>query len=125
MKNVFVFLAGLTALSASAAELTIINNTGAPARIAELFNVCTGAVVPADKPIHLKPGESSVFTVPLVMNHYTICGSGFCSSTVINLRSGEKFTLSMELDGGVIDGRANPDQWDGQPTNPCPESSPN
>lgn len=126
MKLVSVFLAGLFALSASAAELTVVNHTGTTARLAHLFNVCQGNVVPMDEPVWLQDGESRTFKVVLVMNHYKICAAGFCSSTSINLREGEKFLLEMVLSpGGVIDGRPSPDQWDGQPSNPCPESGPN
>lgn len=106
---------------AHGATLEIVNHTGADARLAELFNVCTQYVVPADKPVALKDGESARFEVPLVMQHYKICGSGFCSSAPINLRDGQDFQLEMTLTpGGIIDGVAHPDQWDGKPSNECP-----
>lgn len=108
-------------LISGAVELTIVNHTGAPARIAHLFNVCQGSIVPYDAPVHLQDGEWKTFKVNLVMQHYKICGSGFCSSTSMQLKSNVNFVLEMVLDSaGVIEGIATPEEWGG-PTNPCPE----
>jgi hypothetical protein len=77
-------------------------------------------VVPVDKPVYLRDGETARFEVPLVMHHYKICGSGFCSFSAVELSEGDAFTLEMKLlPGGVIDGTALPYQW-AMPSNECP-----
>lgn len=106
--------------TAMAVELTIVNHTGAPARIAHLFNVCQGDIVGLDSPVHLQHGEAKSFEVNLVMQHYKICGSGYCSSSSIQMKSDMSYTLEMILrEDGAITGIAIPEEWGG-PSNPCP-----
>jgi hypothetical protein len=118
MKLLLVAL--LSTASAHAATLEIVNHTGHDARLAELFNVCQKYLVTDDKPVLLHEGQSTRFEVPEVMQHFKICGSGFCSSTSMQLMQGDSFQLEMTLDhAGVINGVAHPDQWGG-PSNECP-----
>ena len=116
-------LFALHPISSGAATLEVVNHTGAVARVAELFNICQRYIVPPEKPILLQDGEARRFEVLLVMQHYKICGSGFCSSSSIQLKEGDEFQLEMVLTpGGIIEGIDHPDQWGG-PSNACPEMS--
>lgn len=115
MKLLALISAFLFTFSADAAELTVTNNTGDVMRIAQLRNKCVDFIVTEDKPIHLGIGESYVFkNIIPVIHTYTICGSGFCSSSAMGFQNGtEKYVLNVIMDGRYISGVQSPDHWVG------------
>lgn len=112
MKFLLMFL---LAFSAKAADLTVVNHTGDDMRITQLRNKCVDFIVTEDKPIFLKNNETYTFKdlIP-VIHTYTLCGSGFCSSSAMGFRNDtQKYTLDVVLDGPYITGNQKPDHWIG------------
>jgi hypothetical protein len=98
----------------NAAELTIVNHTGADMRITQLRNRCDGFLITEDKPVYLKNNESYVVKkVTPVVQTYTICGSGFCSSSAMGMKKAAEYTLEAVMDGRYISGKGIPDHWVG------------
>lgn len=99
-----------------AVDLTVINHTGAEMRIANLFNRCDGNLISENNPYFLQPDEEVTFSnITPVMHHYTICGSGYCSSTAMPIQEDIHYILDVVLqDGFLIDGQPKPDHWVGK-----------
>lgn len=107
-------LIGLTWSLAKAADITVVNQTGADMRIAHFGNKCQGFIVPEDKPIRIKFGKSHTFkNVSPVVQTYNICGSGFCSASAMGMKDSQSYNLIVTLDNGMITGNAKPDHWVG------------
>lgn len=111
----------LLPLFANALDLTVTNHTGDVIRITQLRNKCVDFIVTEDKPIFLKVNESYIFKKLIPVIHtYTLCGSGFCSSSAMGFQNGtEKYTLDVVLDGPYITGNQKPDHWVGNKD--CPK----
>ena len=97
-------------------SLLILNETGAPIRIAEMQSKCGTVVVAEGSPLHIAPGASATLAVERVIHTYVVCGSGLCSSSALGFELGYDgtYTLRVRLDDGwLIDGKQEPDHWVG------------
>jgi hypothetical protein len=110
------FLATLFfAFQGFAVDLTIVNHTGDLVQVKYLFNRCDGNLIAEDNPYYLQPNEEVTFSnITPIMHHYTICGSGYCSSTAMPIQDDIHYFLKVVLiDGFLIDGEPTPDHWVG------------
>lgn len=105
----------LLACQANATDLVIMNNTGAEIRVTQLRNKCQDFIITEDKPHIIKKSSGLLVKgiVPVVQT-YTVCGSGFCSSSAIGMKDADHYTLDVTLDeDGMITGNGVPDHWVG------------
>jgi hypothetical protein len=113
MKALILILSLLTANLCFAAQLTVVNKTKEIARIEKLSNRCQSEQVPDGKPIFLQPEEAVVFNnLKPVVQIYTICGSGFCSSSAMGMKKGQaSYTLEIIIKDELLDSQSKPDHW--------------
>jgi hypothetical protein len=111
-----IFLALLfMGFTANATDLIITNHTGADIRVTQLRNKCQDFIITEDKQRIVKNNEGLLVKdiVPVVQT-YTICGSGFCSSSAMGMKKSKEYVLEVTLDkDGMITGDGKPDDWVG------------
>ena len=100
---------------AVAANLFIENKTGAVIRIAHLRNKCIDDIVPESKPVYISAGAKAVFVDVLPVIHtYTICGSGYCTSSAVGFDDKTfDYTIVVTLGNPYIRTNLIPDIWPG------------